>query len=42
VRIAFTPTGAGGTPKSEVHTFVVKAPKKKGHRKGGHGKGNKH
>ncbi|HEY0392215.1 MAG TPA: vWA domain-containing protein [Solirubrobacterales bacterium] len=41
VQITFAPSGAGGTPKSEVHTFVVKAPKK-GHRKGGHGKGKKH
>lgn len=41
VGITFTPTGAGGTPKSAVHTFVVKQPKK-GHRKGGHGKGKKH
>lgn len=39
VQITFTPTG--GTAKSEVHTFVVKQPKK-GHPKGGHGKGKKH
>jgi hypothetical protein len=41
VQITFTPSGAGGTPKGEVHTFAVKAPTK-GHRKGGHGKGKKH
>jgi hypothetical protein len=41
VRFTFTPTGAGGTAKSEVHTFVVKQAKK-GHGKGGHGKGKKH
>lgn len=39
VRIIFTPTG--GTPKSAVHTFVVKQPKKSPH-KGGHRKGKKH
>ena len=41
IRITFTPTGTGGTAKSEVHTFVVKQPKK-GHHKAGHGKGKKH
>jgi hypothetical protein len=41
VRITFTPTGAGGTAKSEVHTFVVKQPKKSPH-KAGHPKGKKH
>lgn len=41
IQFTFAPTGAGGTAKSEVHTFVVKAAKK-GHHKGGHGKGKKH